>query len=409
MTPKILIVEDDTSKLQKVSALLCAIPGVPLSSISECRDASAAKKYLIAEQFDLLILDISIPGRLDSPATSEGGLALLEEVVRRSIYRRPQHVVVLTAYSDLAGAVLTRFPDQRWATIMYDPTSDAWSSQLRAKAEHVVAAKMAEQDLPARFESEVGVVCALEDPELTSVLRLPWQWQTVAIPHDHSVYFRGQYRVGERDIRIYAVACSRMGLTTAAVQTMKLLHAFRPQYIAMTGIAAGLKQRSNLGDVIAAEMSWDYGSGKHEVVDDKRHFSISPNFIRLDAGVQAHIKAIAKDSARLARIRSSWPAEAPPEALQVRVGPLASGAAVVADEDKVREIEAQQRKLVGIDMEAYSIFEAANDVAAPRPTAFCLKGVSDFADHKKSDDFQRYAAYTAVEVFRALVEEYLFQ
>jgi nucleoside phosphorylase len=82
---------------------------------------------------------------------------------------------------------------------------------------------------------------------------------------------------------------------------------------------------------------------------------------------------------------------------------------VVADENKVREIEAQQRKLVGIDMEAYSVFEAANDVAAPRPTAFCVKGVSDFADHKKSDDFQRYAAYTAAEVFRILVEEYLFR
>ena len=163
------------------------------------------------------------------------------------------------------------------------------------------------------------------------------------------------------------------------------------------------------GDVIAAEMSWDYGSGKYEVVDGKPRFSVSPNIIRLDAGVRAHIKALAKNAAKLAEIRSSWPAERPRESLEVRIGPVASGAAVIANADKVREIEGQHRKLVGIDMEAYSLFEAANEATAPRPTAVCIKGVSDFADSEKSDNFQGYAAYTCAEVFRVLVEEYLFR
>jgi nucleoside phosphorylase/CheY-like chemotaxis protein len=409
MEPRILIVEDDATKLQKVSASLCAIPGISLPSIAECRDATSAKNRLLTEQFDLLILDIAIPARLDTPAAQDGGLTMLEELVRRNVYRRPQHVILLTAYADLASEVAVRFPDQRWRTIVYEPTSDEWSSQLRAKVEHIIAAKIAERDLPERFESELGIICALEDLELSSVLRLPWQWQTVAIPHDHSVYYRGRFRAGARDIRVHATACSRMGLTTAAVQTMKLLNAFRPQYIAMTGIAAGVRGRANLGDVLAAEMSWDYGSGKHELVDGRPHFSVSPNFIRLDPGVQAHIKALAHNVERLASIRRSWPAQAPPEALEIRIGPVASGAAVVADPDKVREIEGQQRKLVGIDMEAYSVFEAANEVAAPRPTALCLKGVSDFADSEKADDYQRYAAYTCAEVFRTLAEEYLFR
>lgn len=409
MIPKILIVEDDTTKLQKVLASLCAIPGILLSSISECRDAASAKKRLIDEQFDLLILDIAIPARLDTPAMEDGGLTLLEEVVRRDVYRRPQHVILLTAYSELAARVSVRFPNERWTTLTYESTADAWSSQLRAKAEHIIAAKAADKDLPVRFESEVGIVCALDDPELSSILRLPWQWQTLAVPHDHSMYYRGHLRLGQRDIRIHATACPRMGLTAAAVQTMKLLHSFHPQYIAMTGIAAGVRERTNLGDVIAAEMSWDYGSGKYEVIDDTARLSVAPNIIRLDPSIQVHLKALAKNTEKLAKIRSSWPAQPPPNALQVRIGPVASGAAVVADEDKVREIEQQHRKVVGIDMEAYSVFEAANEVGAPRPTAICLKGVSDFADSKKSDDFQRYAAYTCAEVFRTLVEEYLFR
>jgi nucleoside phosphorylase/CheY-like chemotaxis protein len=409
MALQILIVEDDSTKLQKVIAALLAVSGITLATVRECRDAASAKKCLIEEQFDLLVLDIAIPSRLDVAAVQDGGFTLLEELVRRDVYRRPQHVVLLTAYAELIAEVPVRFPNQRWTTLLYDLTSDTWSLQLRAKAEHIIAANNAERGLPARFESEVGIICALDEPELSSILRLPWKWQTIAVPHDHSAYYHGHLRVGDRQIRVYATSCPRMGLSTAAVQTMKLLHAFHPQYIFMTGIAAGVKGRANLGDVIAAEMSWDYGSGKYEVVDGKPRFSVSPNIIRLDAGVRAHIKALAKNVTKLAEIRSSWPAERPRESLEVRIGPVASGAAVIANADKVREIEGQHRKIVGIDMEAYSLFEAANEATAPRPTAVCLKGVSDFADSEKSDNFQRYAAYTCAEVFRVLVEEYLFR
>ena len=58
-------------------------------------------------------------------------------------------------------------------------------------------------------------------------------------------------------------------------------------------------------------------------------------------------------------------------------------------------------------METYAIFDAAVDSPAPRPVAFSLKSVSDFADSEKTDQFQRYTAYTSARCLQWLAEEHL--
>jgi nucleoside phosphorylase len=56
-------------------------------------------------------------------------------------------------------------------------------------------------------------------------------------------------------------------------------------------------------------------------------------------------------------------------------------------------------------MEAYAVFDSAEESPLPRPSAFSLKCVSDFADSRNDDRFQRYAAcHTAAECLRSFVE-----
>lgn len=59
-------------------------------------------------------------------------------------------------------------------------------------------------------------------------------------------------------------------MTVAVTLTMKLIEHFRPQFMIMVGIAAGIA-RSNMaeqiyGDVVVADMIWNYTSGKFEGV-----------------------------------------------------------------------------------------------------------------------------------------------
>jgi len=176
----------------------------------------------------------------------------------------------------------------------------------------------------------------------------------------------------------------------------------------MPGIAAGVRGRCKIGDVLAAEMCWDYGSGKFEMVAGKPSFSVAPHYLPLDVAVASQIKMLAKRGEKMGWIRDQWPGPKPDEAIQIRLGPIASGAAVVADEVKVKEIESQHRKLVGVDMEAYSVFYVAAEAPSPRPLPIVLKGVSDFADSEKGDSYQSYAAHNSAQTLRALVEDHLF-
>ncbi|TFE36881.1 hypothetical protein E2553_45445 [Paraburkholderia dipogonis] len=95
------------------------------------------------------------------------------------------------------------------------------------------------------------------------------------------------------------------------------------------------------------------------------------------------------------------------EDLNLRVGPVASGSAVLANEAIVKEILKHERTLLGIEMEIYGVYAAAAYASFPRPTAFAMKAVCDFGTKVKDDKYQTYAAYTSAQLVREFLERYL--
>jgi len=74
---------------------------------------------------------------------------------------------------------------------------------------------------------------------------------------------------------------------------------------------------------------------------------------------------------------------------------MASGASVVAAREFAASIAGQHKDLLAIEMEGYAVMAAAECATAPAPIAIVIKSVCDFADAKKTDDWQAYAAYTS--------------
>lgn len=93
----------------------------------------------------------------------------------------------------------------------------------------------------------------------------------------------------------------------------------------------------------------------------------------------------------------------------MHVGPIASGAAVLADGLTAVNIRGQHRELLGIEMETYGVYVAAEEAPSPRPSYFSLKSVVDFADGKKNDKYQRYASYTSAKALKYFTENYLLE
>jgi nucleoside phosphorylase len=413
MTIRIFVVEDDANKLRNVvTCLKSALTGVP-HIIEDARDAIGAKSKLKINQYDLMILDISLPDRAENTPTPLGGIALLEEIIaREGVFRLPQHIIGLTAYSDVREQAALKFEEELWQVIQYEPESENWMDQIRRRVRHIILS--ARTGAPqSTYETDLCVITALHKPELSAVLNLEWGWQILELEEDSTIYHRGTYksRRGDGSSSVVAAAAERMGMTAAAILATKMISKFRPKYIAMVGITGGVREKCHLGDVIVADPCWDWGSGRWQSDSKKdskkRVFVPAPHQISLESWVRGKLMLMANNQADLDSIRSSWNGKKPPHPLQLHLGPAASGAAVLADSFTTDEIKKHHRKLIGVDMEAYGVMAAAQDAGLPAPKYFVIKSVSDFADQKKNDDFQEYASYSSANALRIFVEKYL--
>jgi nucleoside phosphorylase len=186
-----------------------------------------------------------------------------------------------------------------------------------------------------------------------------------------------------------------MGMTAACVTACKAVERWRPRFLVMTGIAAGTQKKQNHGDILVAEAAYDYGSGKIcENAGGKRTFIPSPSQLRIDPELQAILQRWEREQLQMDVIRKAW-YSVQPTSPKLILGVLATGAAVVQDKKHVLDIMSKSRKVVGLDMEAYAVFQASHLARAPRPRILVAKSVSDFADKRKKDDWQQYAAFTS--------------
>jgi nucleoside phosphorylase/CheY-like chemotaxis protein len=405
---KTLIVEDGEEKRHALAAALAQVDGFDMAGLDYAPDLFTARRALLEKSYELLILDIALPPRADEAVESDGGLRILEEMFSRpSNLRVPAHIIGITAYPDVFDNALDRFSSRLLTLVKYDPADSGWEESLQARVRHILRASTSEKLEAITFGSFLCVVCALQSPELAAVLRLPWSWSEMSVPRDHTMYWRGTVNRNGEQCSVYAAATARMGIPAASILAMKMIQSFRPQFLAMTGMTAGVRGRVELGDIIVADASWDWGSGKWTLEGTEARFLAAPHQLRLAVGVREKFRKMAQDTGMLSEIRSEWPGEPPPTALSIRVGPMASGTSVLADRHSAERIIDQHRELLGIEMETYGIFAAAEESSEPRPIPFALKAVVDFADGRKDDRFQAFGAFASATVLRHFVGKYL--
>lgn len=405
---KILIIDDDAVKVQKICSALLEITNLEIDNITHVTNIHDGKINMQGSFYDLLILDIALPARLDKEIDSEGGLKLLEELFQRDTYQVPTEIIGITGYTNLYEKSQKIFSDRMLNFIHFDASSDDWITPLQKRVTHLIATKLREKNEPSEHQSHLAIVCALDDPELQSIRNLSWNWETTSISNDMTIYFRGIVRKDDLELVIYAAAASRMGMPAAAVLASKMIALFRPKYIAMTGITAGLPEKTKFGDVVVANPVWDWGNGKWTISDSgSLQFLPSPHQISISPFLIRQFNQLKNNRAVLATIKQGWSGKTPDHELSIRLGPMASGACVLADGLTSEQIRKQHRDLLAIEMETYAVFLAAQDASFPQPTAFSIKSVVDFANGQKDDQFQKYSAYTSAQVLKHMIENLL--
>ncbi len=414
---RILVVEDNNAKQDNIKSTILDVGNIKEDDLIIVNCVKEAKKLLYENYFDLMILDLVLPVEVDDDAEAKNGIAFLETIHNSPYIKPPIYIIGLSSHSDEVTKFREQFTKRLWHLIEYQADSEAWKDQLTNVIYHLV--KTREQFIKQSLKQnlfDIAIITALPVPELDAVLKLnAGQWEKFKVQGDVTQYYKTVFTKDGKSKTIVAATADQMGMTASAHLTTKMILYFKPQYIISAGIAAGLKERDlGFGDILIAEQSWDYGSGKivevakdgNDVIADVA-FQPDTRDIQLSADLKAKVTAFKMSNTKvLDSIQNDWPGDKPATKLQMHLGQIGSGSYVISSEEKLKSIKDSHRKLLGVEMETYGVYYSAEHSSEPQTKAISMKSVSDYGDGTKNDKYQKYAAYTsATLVYHFILNE----
>lgn len=395
---KVLIVEDEQEKRRLIAEAVFSVPGISDENIEYASDVVAAKRAIKRTRFDLIILDINLPPRPEVRVSVGAGLDILTFIKESTLAKRPAYLFGLTAHDDGAEVAAKEFSSPLWKLVRFSYSDIEWREPLRQAIVYLQQAQQPPFSSDGNtFHVDLGIFVALEDEELDSILSLDAGWVEANVQHDHARYFRGNFIGQSGNVSVVVTAAPKMGMPAAAVAASKLISSFRPRVVAITGICAGIRGKTNIGDILIADPCFDWGAGKWSKDSEtgNRQFIPAAYQWRLDESLRVTVRSLADQEAVLSQIHESFDGSKPDSPPKVVIDAMASGASVLQASATVEEIRRQHKNLVGIEMESYAVFTAAEYAPEPRPKCISIKSVCDFADEEKSDAAHGYAAHTS--------------
>lgn len=405
---RILIVDDSAEKIGAIRNALKDLPIFNQLILSHALDLNNARVKLMQEHFDLLILDLNMPENIGEMVNAVAGTTFLDEIMETRTINKPSDIVVLSAVDESLQQFRKEVEKAGFTVIQYSETSEEWKNILRSRIDYLNLCLEQRRYIPRPPHCDIVVVTAVQ-VETNAILSWDCKWDDIKIDGDSTIYRRTILNSGtEKERAVIHVQQSEMGMTAAAALVSKAILTFQPKYIFMVGIAAGLGKDSELGDIMVATDIWDYSSGKYEEVQQDGVTSIvlrpDPRFRSIDRALKDQLTFVNYD-AILDQIKEEYIGTPASNKLRVHFGQMACGVAVVASEELVNsQVKAHSRKVIGLDMESYGVIHASIMTTNPAVKALIIKSISDFADSKKGDKAQPYAAYTSAQFAKYLIE-----
>ncbi|MDV3503702.1 hypothetical protein [Marinobacter sp. M-5] len=401
---KILIVDDDIRRYAKLTDAF-ENAGIERSSVKIVPCANDARDALSLENYDLLIVDLLLSLWPEHDPDLQHSIDLLFEITEGDSLKKPAHIIGITGDLEFSSDAIKSFESYTWQVVEYSESEDSWVNQILLCVEYLVS-KQKESGKGDVSQSvvDIAIICALRSPEYDQVIALNWNWGPPK-PIDEVTFIQeGHFFSNSKKIKVCASYTSRMGMVSTALKAASIINFMRPKVVAMCGICAGVRGKTDMGDVLFADPVWDFQSGKRVKDSDNASFSIAPHQLQANNSIRSHVEQLRDDRGAFTELASKY--QRAPRIPNLIIGPVASGSAVLADGEVVEDIKKQHRELIGVEMEVYGLFAAVDNSSTPKPKVFALKSVCDFADPDKSDNNQMFAAYTSAQTLGLLLERF---
>ncbi|MBD0347138.1 MAG: SAVED domain-containing protein, partial [Coleofasciculus sp. Co-bin14] len=170
------------------------------------------------------------------------------------------------------------------------------------------------------------------------------------------------------------------------------LNRWHPSNVLMLGIAGGVRGKVELGDVVVAKFVFYYELAKLTLEGEQ----LRPNQFPTDQLLytRAYVYEATEWKGMIEVLRPGHISET--SLPNVHFDPIASGEKVIADEETIPKLVKVCPKLVAVAMEGAGVARAARNYPHGQPPRFLeIRGICDFADPNKNDDWHDYAANAA--------------
>ncbi|WP_224249771.1 5'-methylthioadenosine/S-adenosylhomocysteine nucleosidase family protein [Hyalangium gracile] len=233
-----------------------------------------------------------------------------------------------------------------------------------------------------------------------------------------TVFYRGRVRSARarRDYDVVLTCLGRAGNALSAAAVQDVITRYRPQLVLLMGIAAGMRGKVRIGEVVFSERVVAYEpAAVARTPEGHSHVEPRPEIRTVSHRVQQDLVHYRPDEARL-RERfeqrgGSFPLPSSgnetlyqahvASRLTVKLATVASGEKLLRDPDKLREFRALHGKTEVAEMEAAGLMEACERSGAPW---LVIRGISDFGDEFKDDRFHEFASRAASVVMADFIE-----
>ena len=363
----ILLIEDNEDKIQSISN--CINQNLDnCCQIEQAKNMTQARRQIISKIYDLIIFDIYLPVSDFDKTVIDVSSEIVSEYSISKNYQT--EAIVITQHEEKLIENTKLFNETGITVVNYSKENTNWQESLKLKISR-------NKD---KIKYDFLIFCALTK--------------------ERAGYYETHAKVGERkilkglncqDISIgrfkgLCITPSKMGLVNMAILASKAIEAFQPKIVAMSGICAGVKGESKLLDLIIGNVCWEYQTGKYK----DNEFKQEPYQVPIESLVKTEIEQLIDNNDIINEIKKGLFQTELKES-EIILGPISSGSAVIASAEKMAKIGMQHRKMAGLEMEMYSLYEAANQ-SLSKPLFFGAKAVVDLGDSSKADSLHSTAS-----------------
>jgi len=138
----VLIVDDDVLRRESLSQyLLNAIPET-IDEVAFAGTSDEAKNIVRSRYYDAMIVDVVLPKRKGDSPSSSVGLALVGQLHRGRLLKKPEKVLAITAYEDDIHHFRGEFEEYCTAVIRASGPSDQWRRRICDALSYVSGSKV---------------------------------------------------------------------------------------------------------------------------------------------------------------------------------------------------------------------------------------------------------------------------